>query len=401
MNNNKTKILVVTERFFPEEFIINDLVSEWIKKGLSVSVLTQIPSYPAGKVFSGYKNRFYYKENCKGIDVYRFRTVQGYKGSLFFKILNYINFVILGSVVALFIGKNFDKIFVYQTGPLTLAIPAVVIKKVYSKDITIWTQDIWPDSVYAYGFKKTIILTKFLDWFVRFIYGNCKQFFIPCEGQRNLIGKYTENKNIHYAPNWSFLEDANKDSITLSENFNFTFAGNIGKVQNLDNVIKGFALAQKEKSSIQLNLIGDGSALNELKELVKKEQINNVVFWPRTSSVEIGKYLRASDVLVVSLKDNPIFEVTIPAKFQAYLMMEKPIFCIMNGELKNIVEKNKIGLCAFPSDIDDIKTKFLYFYSFNKAELHGLIDNIRITKDRAFNRVKVINELTRLFLVDV
>mgnify|MGYP001810119436 CR=1 FL=1 len=396
MKDNKKRILVVSERFYPEEFIINDLVSEWHKNGYNVSVLTQVPSYPFGKVFNTYKNRWYYKDNWNGVDVYRFRTIQGYKNNLFLKIFNYINFVFLGSLVAFFIGRKFDKIFVYQTGPLTLALPAILIKKLYGKEITLWTQDLWPESVYAYGFKKSLFLSSCLDSFVRFIYGNCKQIFFPCEGQKKSILNYVKDKNMHYIPNWALFENSdNKHTVILSDKFNFTFAGNIGKVQNLENVIKGFVLAQKEINSIQLNIIGDGSFLEHLRKMVKDEKIDNVVFWGRKKANEIPAYLNASDVLIISLIDDPIFEVTIPSKFQTYLMAEKPLFCVMNGELRNIVEKHNLGHCASPSDIDDIKNKFL---EFNKIDAKNLVFNIKKIQG-TFDRKKAINDLTDLFLL--
>ena len=153
MANNK-KILIVTECFFPEEFKINDLAFFWKDKGFGVDVLTLTPTYPLGKVYNGYKNRIFYKEVYQEINIYRVRAVEGYQKSKIRKLLKYINFMILGSISAVFIGRKYDYVFGFNLGALTDMIPAIIICKLYRKPLMFWVQDIWPDSVYAYGFKK-------------------------------------------------------------------------------------------------------------------------------------------------------------------------------------------------------------------------------------------------------
>ena len=134
---NKEVALIVTEAFFPEDFLINDLVTEWDCMGYKVEVLTRIPSYPFGKVFKGFKNRLYQKTLFQKIIVHRILVIPGYHKNVLIKILNYLSFVLLGSIVALFIGNKYSKIFVYQTGPLTIALPAILIKKIYKAKITV------------------------------------------------------------------------------------------------------------------------------------------------------------------------------------------------------------------------------------------------------------------------
>ena len=148
------KILIVTECFYPEEFKINDVALSWKEKGFDVDVLTLAPSYPSGRIFPGYKNKIYSKYEWKGINIYRVYAVLGYKESRFKKILKYVNFMILGSLVSIFIGKKYDYVLGFNMSALTCMLPAVLIKKIYKKPLTFWALDIWPDSVYAYGLKK-------------------------------------------------------------------------------------------------------------------------------------------------------------------------------------------------------------------------------------------------------
>ena len=158
LKSNK-KILVVTECFFPEEFKINDIVLSWKQKGYDVDVLTLSPTYPLGKVFNGYRNKLFSKGVYKGVNVFRLRAITGYKSSLIKKITKYINFMILGSFVSIFIGRRYDYVFGFNIGALTSMLPAVLVHKIYKKPLTLWAQDLWPDSIYAYGFKKTKFLS--------------------------------------------------------------------------------------------------------------------------------------------------------------------------------------------------------------------------------------------------
>jgi glycosyltransferase involved in cell wall biosynthesis len=67
--------------------------------------------------------------------------------------------------------------------------------------------------------------------------------------------------------------------------------GNVGTVQNLENVIRGFALAAKSHTEINLNIIGDGSNLEALKNIVKEKNIVNVYFWGRRPLKEMPRWI--------------------------------------------------------------------------------------------------------------
>lgn len=394
MKNSK-KVLVLGEAFYPEDFLINDLVKEWEKKGYVFEVLTRTPSYPFGKVFQGYKNKIYQITFFNKIKVHRFPVIQGYQKSKIIKILNYFSFVFWSCWIIMFIGRRFDRIFVYQTGPLTLATAGILAKKIYKAKVIIWTQDLWPETVYAYGFKKTKILCFCLNRFVKWVYKNCDYILVSCEGFIERIRKYVPEKEIIFVPNWSLLDYHPVGNIKLPGKFNFTFAGNIGKVQNLENVIRGFQIFSKNYSNAYLNIIGDGSFLKYLKTFVVTENIKNVNFAGRKSLSEMSDYYKASDVLIISLKDVPLYEIMIPSKFQVYLVTHKPIFAIFKGEVRRIVENYSLGLAANPSDIDDIAKGFKMFSKFSKDEIKKISENSEYLSKSIFNREKLIEKINQ------
>lgn len=394
------RYLIITEVFYPEDFLVNDLVFEWVNKGYKIEVLTRTPSYPLGKIFKGYRNKVYQKNHVNGVIVHRIPIIKGYSRSKIIKTVNYFFFALWGSIVAIFIGRRYEKVFVYQTGPLTVACPALVLGKIYRKKILLYSQDIWPETVYAYGFKKSAILSKLLDAFVKWVYDNSDKILVPSRRFSDKILHYVPQKQVSYVPNWSLVQSLSysTDEFYLNEGINFTFAGNIGKVQNLEKVIKGFGRFKKRGySKVTLNIIGDGSNMSHLKRLVENENILDIIFWGRQPIERMLGVFKASDVLIVSLNDHPVFELTIPSKFQAYLTAAKPIYAIINGQVKDLVEKNDIGLYADPSSEEDIADKFEEFCNMGKCRMSLLSKNASRLLEREFNRDILIKRISDLF----
>lgn len=394
------KILIVSEYFYPEEFKINELALKWQSDGYQVDILTQIPTYPQGKVLEGFTNSWYSTGTYHNMKIYRVNAITGYRESLLKKLLKYFVFMFNASIVAIFIGRKYDYVFGYDVGPLTAMLPAVLIKKIYKKPLTIWVQDVWPDSVYAYGFKKRWLLSKILDTYVRFVYKNCRAIAISSPGFFEKIRPYVnEKKIIKYLPNWADDISSNSDRFQFSkdEKTHFTFAGNIGKVQNLKNIIDAFSTLDHELiEKAQLNIIGDGSYLEFLKNYVIQKRSKNIVFWGRKPRNEIAIYLNGSDFLIVSLIDKPIFSLTVPAKVQTYIAAKKPILGAINGDAAKIINENCLGICTDPSDIQAIAQGFDYLIKTSKEEREIFAQQCEALTQGVFNKNKIIDEMGAL-----
>lgn len=379
------KILIVTEVFYPENGLVNDFAEELVKRGFSVDILTQHPSYPYGKVFDGYKNDDYSLDQWNGIKIHRFKVIEGYKESKLKKILNYRAFVTLGGKIAKRIGGDYDHILVYQTGPLTLALPAVAIKKKFRTPLTVWTFDIWPDAVYAYGFPRVFPLNNFLSSIIKKVYANADNILVSSKMFSQTINQYVPNRAIDYAPNWLIEEPQKESSVKLNqEKFNFTFTGNVSKAQNLDNVIAGWKLANVQDIA-NLNIVGDGSYLANL------ERADGVVFHGRVPSSEVQDILRQSNALILSLVADEGISKTEPFKLQSYLKSGKPIFGVVGGAAREIIEENSLGVCANPSEVNDIAQKFkssIEFAKNNDISAKALeLSNTRFNREKIIDRV--------------
>jgi glycosyltransferase involved in cell wall biosynthesis len=392
--------LIVSECFFPEEFKINDVALAWKDKGYEVTVLTLSPTYPQGKIFSGYKNGLLRQAEYQGIKIIRLFAVTGYRDSTIKKILRYLNFMIFGSLVAICFGKKYDHIFGYNLGSLTDMLPAVLASKLYKKPVLLWVQDLWPESVYAYGFKKTRLLSMVLDFFVKFIYQNVSSIAISSKGFKELLEPYVKkNTQFRYAPNWPDNFITNSDSIALSENkkTHFTFAGNIGKVQNLENIIRAFCMLEEDwASKAQLNIIGDGSNLLSLKNLCNGQK--NIIFHGKKMRKDMGKFYNSSDFLIISLIDKPIFSVTVPAKTQTYIAAKKPILAVINGDVSNMVNEYSLGISADPSNIKSINKALKKCINMSNHERSQFTANNDRLLETIFNKSTIIDNLTTQLL---
>jgi len=399
----KIKILIVSEYFYPEEFKINELAEYWQECGYQVGVITRVPTYPYGKVYSSYQNKFYSTEIVNDIKIYRIFGTEGYKKSTMKKIVQFINYALWGSIVGIFIGNKYDYIFSFNQSALTAVLPAVVIQKLYKKRLITWTQDIWPDSVYSYGFRKSKLSEFFLSKFVSFIYNNVDHITVSCEGFIEKLNTYVKNKSkFTFIPQWA--DELVGDSIVfnMSENKvkHFTFAGNISKAVNLENVVLAFNKYQlnNENTNVQLNIVGDGSNLNYIKEIVEKNNIPNIVFWGRHPKSEMKQFYDQSDFLIISLNDHPLYSIMIPAKFQTYVAARKPIFAIMNGVVPEIVTENEIGIYCKPDDIDLIAEGFKTCYNISYEEILRISKNCSNLLENEFNKIKIQKQLTEILL---
>jgi len=392
------KILIITECFYPEEFKINDVALSWKEKGYSVGVLTLFPTYPLGKIYPGYKNKLYSKTLWRGINIYRVRAVLGYKNSKIKKILKYLNFAILGSITSIFIGKRYDYVLGFNMSALTSMLPAILIRKFYKKPTTFWALDLWPDSVYAYGFKKTKPFSYLLDKFISFSYSAIDNIAISSRGFESRLRPYVKGSPVfNYLPQWAddLNMDLNPAKFGHDNKIQFTFAGNIGKFQNLDTIIKAFgSLSYEYQERSQFNIIGDGSHVDALKLLADNNP--NIIFYGKQPRVSMASYYKASDFLIISLVDNPIFSATVPAKTQTYISAKRPILAIINGETADLIRDNNLGICADPSDIDNIIAilkKCIDMSASERRNFVGLNDYLLST---VFNKTTIIRRLLDL-----
>jgi len=351
-------ILVVSQYFWPENFRINDLVTSLKERGHEIHVLTGKPNYPYGKFFKGYGFFTKFFDEYNGINIIRAPILPRYNGSSIYLVLNYISFVVSALLSSLFLmHKNFDVIFVYEPSPITVALPAIFIKKIKKKPLVLWVQDLWPESINASGSVKSVHIIKLVEYLVRFIYKRCDLLLAQSKAFIPSINKYsTAETEISYYPNYA--EDLykkkidNKDNVnaSLPEGFRVVFTGNVGVAQDFGTILNAVDIL-KDNPFIKWIIVGEGRQSDWVKKEVARRGLGQNVHLVGQHPLEEMPYFYANaDVMLVTLKKDEILSYTIPGKVQSYMAAGKPIVGCLDGEGKRIIEEAKAGLMAGAGD---------------------------------------------------
>lgn len=376
------KVLLITQYFYPENFKSNDIAVELTKRGHEVTVLTGLPNYPEGKIYETYGFFTRTRENYQGINVIRTWLLPRGKGGGFRLLLNYFSWAFFASIRALFLSfqKKFDVILVHEPSPITQGFPAIVVKKIQKIPLHFWVLDLWPESLTSAGGIHNKPVLSLFTYMVKYIYNNSDKILISSKGfAASILAKGNYIDKLIYFPNWA------EDSILqgnldypipdLPKGFKIIFAGNIGVSQDVDSIISA-ALILKEKMDIHFVFIGDGRSKVYLEEFVLENNLNQTVHFLGRFPIDAMKsFFNHADVLLVSLKNELIFNVTVPAKLQAYLCTKKPIIGMLNGEGAQIIDEAKCGFSVNAGDSIGLAKKIIEMYEMNIQERINLGDN--------------------------
>lgn len=375
------KILIVSQYFWPEHFIINSLSVELKKRGHEITVLTGLPNYPQGDLFSGFS--FWkgpWTQDYNGVKILRVPLMPRRKG--FFNLaLNYISFVIFGVLAGAFrAGRKHDIIFCFGLSPVTLCLPAIFIRWLSAKPLIFWVQDLWPESVAAVGASDSSLVLNFIGKIVRFIYKRCDLIMIQSPAFKSSVLKWGGCADkIQYVPNWAkrpLLVTAQPSwLVDLPPGFKIIFAGNIGKAQDMPTLLKA-AEQLRDYKDIHWLIVGDGSEKAWLdSEIAQKQLQNNVHTYGRRPNEDMPALLDKGDIALVSLTDTPIFSLTIPSKIQGYMASSKPILAALNGEGARVVLEAGAGLACPAENAAALAQAVLRFYQMPIVEREAMGKN--------------------------
>ena len=396
-------ILVVSQYFYPENFKINDLIFSLKKRGHQITVLTGKPNYSKTHFFKGYGWKSDDFETINDIPVYRANLFSRRNGGAFRLFLNYISFAFLAPLKVRKIKGPFDAIFVYQTSPVTVGIPAIFAKKLFKTPIYFWVQDLWPESLTAAGGVNNKLVLGFFNSLTKWIYNQSKKVLIQSEGFRDyVLNQGIPNDKIIFYPNptedfYKPLQEVKEyQEFFQNEFFNIVFAGNIGEAQSFKTIIK--AINNVKELPVKVIVLGDGrykeTALNLIKEKGLESHFNFLGSFPPT---EMPKFFSHADALLVSLKKDKIFSLTIPAKIQSYLACGKPIIASIDGEGAKIVNDAKCGVTSPAEDSLALSKKIKELMALDKSKRSEMGNNGRAYYEKEFDRNNLLEKLEGIF----
>lgn len=394
------KILIVTQYFWPESFRINDLCLGLKERGHEVVVLTGKPNYPQGVFYEGYSFNSSDIENWNGIAIYRSKLFPRGKGGGARLFLNYLSFAFFASVKVLFVKSEFDKIFVYEPSPITVGIPAIVARIRFKAPIYFWSQDLWPESISAAGGVNNKFVLKCVDALTRFIYGHSKVILIQSRAFKSyILAQGVNPQKLIYYPNSTepYYQVLNKEAAYIArfaKGFNIVFAGNIGEAQSFDTLLDAACLLKKQNIPVNWNVLGNG----RMKEYVRNKIVEldleaNFFLLGSYPPTEMPFFFSCADALLVSLKKDKIFAMTIPAKIQSYLACGKPIIGSLDGEGARIILEAGAGFAAESEDPVALASCITAMFRLSEEERHQLGQNGRNYFEKEFEREQLISRL--------
>lgn len=393
-------ILVISQYFYPEQFRINDICTEWVKRGYKVTVVTGIPNYPQGEFYDGYDLKHKRTEEWNGIKIIRIPLVPRGKNAIGM-IANYMSFVASGYIWKCFTKIRADYVFTFEVSPMTQALLGVWYSKKYKVPNYLYVQDLWPENVEIVTGIHSPIVLKPIGKMVDYIYKNCDEIFATSPSfVKEICKRGVAEEKVHYWPQYAedFYKPMERKSIPEipeEDVFKIIFTGNIGYAQGLDILPKTAELLKKEGAKVKFYIVGDGRYKEEFENEINDRDVADMFqLIGRQPAERIPELLAACDAAFLSFMNNPLFEKTIPAKLQSYMACGMPIIASASGETKRIIEEAECGGCCEIGDVEELKNNI--FQSINK-HLNQMKENSRDYYMKRFQKQVLLDQFEQYF----
>ncbi len=397
------RILIVTQYFWPENFRINDLAAGLRERGHEVTVYTGKPNYPEGRFFPGYGFFGRVREDYRGVRVIRAPLIPRGSGGRFRLVLNFFSFALFGSLLAPFrCDGTYDVILVYEPSPVTVGLPALVLKWIKRAPVIFWVQDLWPETLLATGVVNSRWILKAVAHLVRFIYRHCDLILV----QSRAFTAHVEDlgvaaQKILYYPNSAeeifrpLVIEPQRPSgqELLPGGFHVVFAGNIGAAQDFETILSA-AERLRAEHNIHWDIVGDGRMQAWVESEVRRRKLgDNVHLLGRHPVDSMPRLFALADAMLVTLRRDPVFALTIPSKVQSYLACARPIIAALDGEGARVVAESGAGITASAGDAGALAEAVLRFYRMSRPEREAMGQRGRRYFELHFERELLLGRL--------
>lgn len=394
------KLLVVTQYFWPENFRLNDLVAEMVRRGHEVTVLTGVPNYPEGIVTPRYLANPRAFQEYEGARVVRVPMAARGKGTL--RLLwNYLTFAVSASFFGPWKlrGENFDAIFVYQLSPVTSALPGVMLRWIKRAPLAMWVLDLWPETLAAVGVVRSPKVLVLVGRLVSFIYRRCDLILSQSRSFVPLIqARSGRRMRVEYFPSWAESIFEGERAMPALEVpaapgvFSVIFAGNIGESQDFPAILAAAEILREQ--NIRWLIVGDGRAAVWVAEEVTRRGLSGkVLMLGRHPLEKMPAFFLHAHALLVSLRDEPIFAMTIPGKMQTYLATGIPVVAMLNGEGAQVVADSGAGFACAAGDARQLAQAVLDLSRMSAEQRVEMGARGMTVYRREFERGKLMDQL--------
>jgi lipopolysaccharide/colanic/teichoic acid biosynthesis glycosyltransferase/glycosyltransferase involved in cell wall biosynthesis len=399
----RMKILILTQWFEPEPTFKGLLFARKLAaRGHEVEILTGFPNYPGGKLYPGYRIRPWVRERLDGIDVLRVALYPSHDNSGFHRVFNYASFALSAAVFGAVLIRKPDVMYVYHP-PITVGFAAAVIGFLRNTPYIYDIQDLWPDTVAASGMMSNPAALGLLGNLCALVYRRASHITVCTPGFKEmLVGRGVSPGKIDVIYNWcdeTALKNSNGPVAQLgaADRFSILFAGTIGLAQGLDSVLSAAQICRTTVPIAEFLFMGGGVDRLRLERMAEEMQLDNVRFLPRQPMQTMGSILAGADALLVHLKDDPLFRITIPSKTQAYMAAGRPILMGVRGDAADLVKRSQTGVLCEPGNPQSIADAVKELAGAGPELLAVMGHNGRAFYDRELSISSGVEKFDRVF----
>jgi len=354
-------ILFITDNFPPETNASATRVYEracyWIKWGHQVTVVTSAPNFPQGRVYDGYRNRWWQVEDMSGIRVVRVKTFISPNRGRVRRSLDFLSFLVTG-----FFGGALQKTpdVVCATSPqFFAALAGRAVAARHRAPFVFELGDLWPASISEIGALRENLALRLLEKIELFLYRKSAAVAALTPAfKANLVARGIGGDKIAVVINgvdtWRYGPRARDADLArawgLEDKFVVGYVGTHGMAHGLGNVLDAAALLRDLKE-FRFLLVGDGAERPALVARARDEGLDNVVFAPPQPKDAMPRVWSLCDAALVHLRDLPVFSTVIPSKiFEAMASGLPVLLAAPTGEASRMIEADKAGLCVPAGD---------------------------------------------------
>jgi len=397
-------ILFLTDNFPPE---VNAPASrtfehcrEWVRAGHRVTVITCAPNFPKGKVFGGYRNLPWQREQVEGIEVIRVWSYITANEGFARRVLDYLSFM-LSAILAGPWVRDVD-VIVGTSPQFFTACAAYVVSRVKSVPYVFELRDLWPESIKAVGAMKDSRAIRMLERLELFLYRKAAAVVSVTESfKRVLVSRGIDEAKIHVVTNGvdiSQFKPRPKDAeltrrLKLEGKFVAGYIGTHGMAHALETLLE--AAERLRGRDIAFIFLGDGARKQALKEIAQQKALNNVIFIDSVPKSDVARYWSLLDVSIIHLRRTELFTTVIPSKLFECMGMGIPVLHGVEGESADIVREQGVGLPFRPEAVDELCTALVDLCE-NGSRLAGFRANCLAAAgrfDRRFLAAKMLGVL--------
>jgi colanic acid biosynthesis glycosyl transferase WcaI len=403
--NPEMRILLLTQWYPPEpRRIFGELAQTLQARGHDVTVLTGFPNWPNGSIYPGYRMRLWQRETVGGVNVVRVPLFLDHSQNRLRRGLNLLSFSVAAALLAPFLVPRPHVIHAIQPIPAGLA--AVLLAKLWRIPFTVEIQDLWPDSLQATGFAGQGRLIGWLGKVTAWIQNHAARVRVISEGfRRRLIERGASISRVQVIPNWIDTEQyrpTEPGTFRLSQlvgegKFCVVFGGLIGPAQDLGVVVEAARLVQ-DLREVRFVIVGDGIERERLAEKVTQLRLGNIVFAGWKPEEDMPGILSQASVLLLHLRDEPLFHITVPHKTYSYLAMGKPVVAAMAGDPANVIRQANAGIICAPGDPVAMAAAVRQMVALSSQQRAQFGANGRDAACSKYDRTVVIGQMERLML---